>query len=181
MPPLCYAAADGTISHVVIGPRSRRATPPSCQQAAVHAAPVHPPAHRDHGPDLACSAPRSIADTDAETATLALAWHLTCALSQPPSPSSEATSGDMTQGQRRGKVRLRSRLRSLFKPVTAAVGLQATLRPSLAHAADADVAASSVPAGIGAVSTAVAAALPSPAADAAPPSSPAVDLSAAEK
>ncbi len=83
------------------------------------------------------------------------------------------------QGQRRGRVRLRSHLRSLFRPVTAAVGLQTALRPSLAHAADAEVAASSVPAGFGAVSSTLAAALPSTTADAAPPSSPAVDLSAA--
>ena len=178
MPPPCHAAADGIIGHVAIGPRSRRAAPPGCQQAAARSAPGHPPAHRDHGPDLACSAPRSIADTDAETPTLALAWHLTCTLSRPSSQSSEAECGDATQGRGRGQARLRSRLHSLFRPVFSAAGLQAALSPSLARAADADIAAGGVPAGIGAVSAALTAALPSPAAEAAPPP-PAVDLSAA--
>ena len=178
MRPFCVPAADGIICHAAIGPRSRRGACHGGQQAAARAAPAHPPAHRDLGPDLACSTPRSIGDADADTATLALAWHLTCALSHPSSRSSEATCADATQGQRQGKARLRSRVRSLFRPILAATGLQAALSPSHAQAADSEIATSGTAAGISTASSTLAAALPSAAADAAP-SPPVVDLSAA--
>ena len=174
MPSLCDAARSTVTGPARLGPRLWRASSQAWRRTTASAARPYPPAHRDLGRDLNEAQSQSVADADDDqTAMLALAWHLTCTLSDSHQRRSVASDADATQRCRPRQDRLRSRLWSLPSPILAAVGLQATVSPSLARAADAETAASSA---VDAVASTVAAVAPS-AADASPP--PAVDLTAA--
>ena len=161
---------------------------PRCR-AAVHAARSHPPAHRDTGPELAAAPSQTPAAADADTAMLALAWQLTCTLSDPRQRSSKAAARVVTQQRHRSRT-WRGRMQSLLRPATlAAADLATSIRPPPALAENGATAANADPptsafasvagSAVDAVASTVASVASPPVTDAAPMAEPAVDLSAA--